>query len=219
MDFLSDLGKGLDAPLSLGDLTIKTVFLVAITSAKRVSEIRNLGSVEPFLTFFPDRVVLIPMLGSNPKVTSVFHENQEIVLPTFRMSDNQEIHPLDVGRTLKQYLDATASFRRTDFLFVLLHGKNKGMRASVRSISSWVVQTIQRAYKAKGMVPPEAVTAHSTRGISTSWAAVRHVAPEVICRAASWSSINTFVSHYCVEPAALSSVNFGLQVLSVDNEK
>lgn len=190
-----------------------------MTSAKRVSEISNLGAEESFLTFFPDRAVLIPMLGSNPKVTSVFHENQEIVLPTFRSSEGQTVHPLDVGHTLKQYLEVTAPFRQSKFFFILLHGKNKGMRASVRTISVWILQTIQRAYRAKGLAPPKAVTAHSTCSISTSWAASQHVAPDIICRVASWSSINTFVSHYCVEPAALSSISFGLKVLWVDNVK
>ena len=202
---------------SIKDLSLKIVFLVAITSAKRVSEIGSLGSKEPFLTFFPDRVVLIPMLGSKPKVTSIFHENQEIVLPTFHSSEGSMVHPLDVGKILKQYLEATASFRKSDHLFVSFHGKNKGMRASSRTIAAWIVQAIQRAYKAKGLAPPEAVTAHSTRSVSTSWAAARHVSPEVICKAASWSSLNTFMTHYCVEPASLSSVNFGLNILSVDN--
>lgn len=215
LEFFSQLVK----PLSVRDLTIKTAFLIAITSAKRVSEIQALGSKEPFLTFFPDRVTLIPMLGSNPKVTSIFHENQEISLPTFRSAGNLEIHPLDVGVSLKQYLEVTAPFRQSDYLFVSFYGKNKGLRASVRSISAWVVQAIQWAYREKGLAPPEAVTAHSTRSLSTSWAASRHVSPEVICRAASWSSIHTFMSHYCVEPAALSSVDFGVKVLSVDGIK
>lgn len=215
LEFFSQLVK----PLSVRDLTIKTAFLIAITSAKRVSEIQALGSKEPFLTFFPDRVTLIPMLGSNPKVTSIFHENQEISLPTFRSAGNLEIHPLDVGVSLKQYLEVTASFRHSDYLFVSFYGKNKGLRASVRSIAEWIVQAIQWAYREKGLAPPEVVTAHSTRSLSTSWAASRHVSPEVICRAASWSSIHTFMSHYCVEPAALSSVDFGVKVLSVDGIK
>lgn len=50
---------------SIRDLSIKLAFLVAITYAKRVSKIGAFGCKEPFLTFFPDRVVLIPMLDSN----------------------------------------------------------------------------------------------------------------------------------------------------------
>ena len=173
-------------------IDIDDVFLVAITSAKRVSEIWALGAQEPFLTFFPDRVVLIPMLEARPKVTSVFLENTEIVLPTFRQEGDSCVHPLDVGNCLKQYLEATVSFRQSDHLFVTFSGKNKGLRASSRSISSWIIQTIQWAYRAKGLTPPMAIKAHSTRSVSTSWAVSRHVSPEVICRAASWSSINTF---------------------------
>lgn len=215
LDFFAQLNRS----LSVRELTLKTSFLIAITSAKRVSEIQSLGSKEPFITFFPDRVVLIPMLGTNPKVTSVFHENQDITLPTFKSTGGPDPHPLDVGATLNQYLEVTASFRQSEFLFVLFHGKNRGSRASVRSIAAWVVQAIQWAYREKGLAPPEAVTAHSTRSLSTSWAASRHVAPDVICRAASWSSINTFMTHYCVEPATLSSVKFGLKVLSADSVK
>lgn len=190
-----------------------------MTSAKRVSDLGALGCKEPFLTFFPDRVVLIPMLDSNPKVSSVFHENQEIVLPTFCCPDSDEVHPLDVGEILRNYLQATSSFRLVDNLFILFAGKNRGNRASSRTIATWIVLAIQQAYKDKGLAPPEAVTAHSTRGMATSWAASLHVAPDVICKAASWSSINTFMAHYCVEPASLSSVSFGRSVLSADKAK
>lgn len=57
------------------------------------------------------------MLDSNPRVTSVFHENQEIDLPTFRVPESTTIHPLDMGEILKLYVQATASFRLLDSLF------------------------------------------------------------------------------------------------------
>lgn len=53
------------------------------------------------LMFFPDWVVLVPLLDLNPKVTSAFHENQEIALPIFRVLESTNIHPLDMGKTLK----------------------------------------------------------------------------------------------------------------------
>ena len=121
------------------------------------------------------------MLGSRPKVTSVFHENQEIVLPTFKSPESTEVHPLDVGKTLREYLRVTSSFRCSNHLFLLHSGSNRGKCASSRTIAAWIVQAIQQAYRAKGLAPPEAVTAHSTRGMATSWAAARHVAPDVIC--------------------------------------
>lgn len=84
---------------------------MAITSAKKVFELGAIGRKKPFLTFYPDLVVLIPMLDSNPKVTSVFHDNQEIVLPIFKMAESERAHPLDVCKTLQVYLWATASFK------------------------------------------------------------------------------------------------------------
>lgn len=59
--FLYKLGSDPDKPLSVKDLTRKTIFLVAVTSAKRVSQIWFEGA---FSNFFPDSAVLIPMLGS-----------------------------------------------------------------------------------------------------------------------------------------------------------
>ncbi|XP_068104139.1 uncharacterized protein [Hyperolius riggenbachi] len=44
--------------ISLRNLTIKTIFLVAITSAKRVSELEALSSDEQFCSIFEDRVIL-----------------------------------------------------------------------------------------------------------------------------------------------------------------
>lgn len=73
LDFFAQRRSEPGKSLSFKELVLKTTFLVAITSAKRTSEIQALGSKDPFLTFFTGRVVLIPMLDSNPKVTSVFH--------------------------------------------------------------------------------------------------------------------------------------------------
>lgn len=114
LDSLAGLNTTGTDTVSIIDPSTRVAFLVAITSAKRVSEIGSFDHKEPFLTFFPDRVVLIPMLGSNPKVTSVFHEDQEIVLSTFRAPGAVKAHPLDVGEILKEYLKATSSFRCSD---------------------------------------------------------------------------------------------------------
>lgn len=119
LDSLSGLSFMGSSPLSIKDHSAKVALLVAITSAKRVSEIGSLGHEEPFLTFFPDQVVLNPMLGSNPKVTSVFHENQKIILPTFTSLGSTEVYSLDIGKILKEYLQASSSFRCTEYLFIL----------------------------------------------------------------------------------------------------
>ncbi|XP_040286154.1 nuclear RNA export factor 1-like [Bufo bufo] len=59
------------------------------------------------------------------------------------------------------YLSQTASFRRTDFLFVIPEGLRRGLAASKTSISRW----IRNSYRVKDRAPPIRVTAHSARAI------------------------------------------------------
>ena len=68
---------------SLSLLTKKLIFLVAISSARRVSELAALLCKEPYMIIHDDRVVLRPHPTFLPKVVSEFHLNQDIVLSSF----------------------------------------------------------------------------------------------------------------------------------------
>ncbi|KAJ1096084.1 hypothetical protein NDU88_001230 [Pleurodeles waltl] len=85
---------------SLQHLTWKTAFLVAITSARRVSEIQALSSKEPYTVFHDNRVVLRTHPSFLPKVVSEFHINQTISLPTFfpnpETPAEKALHSLDL---------------------------------------------------------------------------------------------------------------------------
>ncbi|XP_075179577.1 uncharacterized protein LOC142250994 [Anomaloglossus baeobatrachus] len=61
--------------VSLFRLSQKVVFLVAITSLRRVSDLAALSSESPFLVFHQDKVVLRPTPDFLPKVVSPFHLN------------------------------------------------------------------------------------------------------------------------------------------------
>ena len=61
-------------------LSLKTSFLVAITSAKRASELAALRSDPPFIQFYLDKVTLFFDV-SLPKIVSEFHLNKPIILP------------------------------------------------------------------------------------------------------------------------------------------
>lgn len=136
--------------VSLWHLTLKTAFLVAITSARRVSELAVLGFKEPFTISLSDRVVLVPMFDFVLKVVSDFHLRQKIVLPAFT-SVNSQLHRLDVGDTLKAYISATSTFGSSDQLFLIPTGARKGGSASITIIASWIVQAIALAYKWKAL--------------------------------------------------------------------
>lgn len=75
---------------------------------------------------------------------------------------SNQTHELDVGVTLKPYIQKTASFRRAENLFIIPNGKRKGLAASMRTLAVWLVRTIKRAYETRGLEPPTNVRAHST---------------------------------------------------------
>ena len=62
-------------------LTLKTLFLVAITSARRVSELQALCHLEPYLVFRAGSGTLATLKGFIPKVSSAFATKQLINLP------------------------------------------------------------------------------------------------------------------------------------------
>lgn len=59
-------------------VTWKTAFLVAITSARRVGELRALRVDPPYFNFHSDGVMLFPDVSFLPKVTSSFHSSAKI---------------------------------------------------------------------------------------------------------------------------------------------
>lgn len=150
-----------------------TVFLITIrmafsvTSASRASEIAALGAKEPFLMFFPDRVVLVSMLSFTTKVSSNFHMKREIVIPSFPEFDLSR--ELDVGLTLQEYLRMSAAVRQSDRLFVIPAGPKAGQAASKRMIATSLVKLNIIAYEARGLEPPRGISVHQTRGMVASW--------------------------------------------------
>ena len=211
-----DLNLVLDAlcrapfePLSRAELkwlSYKTAFLLAITSAKRVSELHALSISDSCLRWNPDGsgVTLWPNTAFLPKVLSTAHLNQPIRLARFNPPPGEGTNQPELlcpVRALRAYIGATTRIRRSDQLFVCHGGVNKGGALSKQRLSHWVVDTISYAYKAGDRPVPSGVRCHSTRSVSTSWAALRGVPLEEICSAASWVSSGTFSRFYRVNVA------------------
>ncbi|XP_044128693.1 uncharacterized protein LOC122922220 isoform X1 [Bufo gargarizans] len=198
-------------------LSFKTAFLIAITSAKRLGEIQALSIREPYLTITEDKIVLKLDPGFLPKVASDRNRGQEILLPSFfnnpKDQEEEQFHFLDVRRTVIRYLEATRDFRKSDSLLVQFAGRNKGSRASKSSIARWIKDTITLCYKNQNLDPPSNIRAHSTRAVSTTFAERAGASLDDICRAASWSSIHTFVKHYRLDLSGTSGLSFGQKVL------
>ncbi|XP_042300634.1 uncharacterized protein LOC121918687, partial [Sceloporus undulatus] len=166
---------------SLKFLTFKTLFLTAITSARRVSELGALSVRKELCIFRPDSVILRPDPTFIPKVNSVFHSSQDIILPSFCPRPSEELekvwHTLDVRRSIRIYLKRTASFRKSETLFVSFHPRSQGKKVSLSTLSRWIRECISTCYKALDLVPPQGITAHSTRSAATSAALTTNAPP------------------------------------------
>ncbi|KAK7878584.1 hypothetical protein WMY93_030420 [Mugilogobius chulae] len=186
-------------------VSIKTVFLLAISSAKRIGELHALSIADNCIRWNSDGsgVTLWPNPSFLPKRVSAFHINQPLSLAVFApqaepgSSDASLLCPV---RMLRKYIDITAGLRKIDALFVCYGGHRKGCAVSKQRLSHWVVDAIVQAYGSKCLQPPK-VTCHSTRGVSTSWAALKGVPLNDICAAATWASSCTFARFYRVNVA------------------
>ena len=203
--------------VSLKFLTLKLTFLLAITSARRVGDLLALSMKEPFLRVQPDRITLRADPLYLPKVASLFHRTQDIILPSFcsepKNEKEKKFHLLDVRRCLLIYLERTKSFRRSNHLLVLHAGPRKGLQASKASVSRWIREAISKAYVCTGATAPIKIKAHCTRAIATSWAEKAGASWEQIRSAATWSSRHTFLKHYRVEMLSQQDLAFGRKVL------
>jgi len=183
---------------SLQYLTWKTVFLVAVASAKRASELHALCHSSPYLQFQANEVTLFTNIKFIPKVNKQFHVMAPINLPALHNDSDPSIHLLCVRRALKLYVDRVKHHRQADTkqLFLAYGRKVRGQAISKQRISKWLVETVSFAYTSIGQVPPEGIKGHQTRSQATSWAEMAGVDPDNICKAATWSTQCTFAKHY-----------------------
>ncbi|XP_074850272.1 uncharacterized protein LOC142013107 [Carettochelys insculpta] len=207
------------ATVSLRLLTMKTAFLLAITSAHRVSELAAVMATPPCTVFSKGVVTLRLHPAFVPKVSSEFHLNEPIVLPSFypkphRSSKEAHLHLLDVRRALAFYIDRTKSFLKTDRLLVSLAPRSKGEGLSSQRISKQIVSCIKMCYKLRKtalLAPPRA---HSTRAVAASTAFFKGIALKDIRRAATWSSYDTFAKHYALHRVFEEDTRLSTAVLS-----
>ena len=124
------------------------------------------------------------------------------------------LHILDVRRALLVYLDRVSSLRSSESLFVNFGPAREGCKPATSSLSYWVRSLIALAYEFKGLPCPGGIQGRSTRSMSPSVVELQGASMEEICRAATWASPCTFVSHYRIGQGVDISSVFGSRVLA-----
>ena len=187
-------------PLRLCDerfLAQKTLFLVALASAKRigklhalsyrVSHTRNWGEVS--FSLVPGFVAET----QDPSSLAPRFEGFSVpALPDVRNNRNGRL--LCPVWAVKRYLDRTAAHRlRCERLFVTA-GRSKKM--SKTTVSFCLRKTISSAYELSGMEQPvPAPRARETRGIALSLLFKKNFAVDHVLKAGTWRRHTTFTRH------------------------
>ena len=205
--------------VELKTLSFKTALLLALASAKRTSDIHAL-SVSPTCMQFlrgNSKVLLKPNPAFVPKVFDSALSYRPIELlafhsPPFSSREQERLNALCPVRALRVYVDRTAGFRKSEQLFVSCATSHLGKPLSKQRLSHWIVGAIAMAYNSVGLEPPIGLRAHSTRGMSASWALFQGVSVEEICAAASWATPHTFARFYRLD---VTAPNLSHTVLSV----
>ncbi len=143
-------------------LTLKTVFLLEISSLRRVGDLQALSVAPTPLYFVPSmaKAFLYPRAGYSPKVPS--SAPQPIVLqtfcpPPFREPDQQKQNRMCPGRALDAYVHRAALWRKVDQLLVCYGPLNRGLPATKQTLSRWIVDDIYISFKSSPLPSPMGV--------------------------------------------------------------
>ncbi|XP_039196365.1 uncharacterized protein LOC120306720 [Crotalus tigris] len=111
-------------------LSMKVAFLVAVTSARQISELAALSVREDLCIFHADRVTLRLDPSFIPKINFLYHRSQEVVLPNFCANPSHDLekrwHTLDIRRALRRYIKRTSAFHKSEALFVSFQPSSMG---------------------------------------------------------------------------------------------
>ena len=195
--------------VSLKHLTFKTVFLLALGSGKRRSEIhawvhRNIRHQEDWanVSLFPSPCFLSKNQLAKEGPSSVAPVIIPALAPTLDKSLKED-RTLCPVRALRYYLDKTKDLRSGKQLVFVSFKKNFNKDIAPATISSWIKQTILLCYQLSNEDAQQLhqVRAHDVRAFAASKAFQGGVSLDQILSACHWKSHNTFTQFYLKDVA------------------
>ena len=194
---------------SLKHLTLKTVFLLALASGKRRSEIhawqhRNIRHQSDWskVSLYPSPSFLSKNQLAKEGPESVAPVVIPALAPTLEKSlkSDRSLCPV---RALRYYLDRTSDIRQSKELVFVSFKKGFDKDISPATISSWIKQTVILCYELSDHQAHtlHQVKAHDVRAFAASKAFQSGVSLEQILSACHWKSHNTFTQFYLKDVA------------------
>ena len=181
----------------LKELTKKTVFLVALALAKRVSELQALSKEVGFC----NEGALVSLLSifrakNDNKVRGL--PRNFIVKDLAHLVGPEEERKLCPVRALKAYIARTKDLRNDQVENLFVAPKDPTRAASKNAIAYFLKSTIKEAYLnvSEETMRLYKVTPHEVRAVATSLAFEHNLAIETVLEAAQWRSNTVFTGHY-----------------------
>lgn len=194
LNYLMKLGA--PSPLSMKNLTLKVVMLMALLSGQRRQILHSLRI--DLMSLSTDKCVFTItslLKTSRPGKHLSFIEFQAYA-PDIR---------LYVVRHLEHYVSKTSSLRGDEKKLLISYSKPHKSVSTV-TISRWLKTTLQQAG-----IDTSKYSAHSTRSASTSAAKVNSVSVDTIMKSAGWTQESTFAKYY--NKPVVAQNNFGTELL------
>ena len=203
---------------SLKHLTFKAVFLLALGSGKRRSEIhawqrKNIRHQSDW-----SKVSLFPspsFLSKNQLAKEGPESVAPVVIPALAPTLDKSLksdRSLCPVRALRYYLDRTSDLRQHKELVFVSFKKGFDKDISPATISSWIKQTVILCYELSDHQAHtlHQVKAHDVRAFAATKAFQSGVSLEQILSACHWKSHNTFTQFYLKDVAWADSELFHL---------
>ena len=200
-------------PMHRADLkhvTLKTVFLVALATGKRRSELHALrkdilhSKHWSSITILPDPQ-FVAKTQLNSRGGEVLNSVTIKALTKILGDDMQDDRSLCAVRAVRYYLKATKDIRKNrQKLFIAYRkGYPDTQEIHLNTVSGWLKKTILLAYDTASEEDTQVtgVKAHQVRAMAASWALHSRASLEDIMQACSWKSANTFTSFYLKDMA------------------
>ena len=208
-------------PLVWGDkdsrtrVTVKTVFLLSLASARRRGELQALSRDARDLIFSKKGVHLRTVAGFLPKSAVLKHDPKPFYIPRLtpfsgKDSDDRLLCPV---RSLFFYLSSTGGHKPEERLFCKIVGQGQ---VSAQTVSAWIVKCIKMCHNDNDSVHAHA---HEVRRIAASWAYKGGVhSIEDILSAGTWANHTTFSSYYLADVRHQSNNRFRIHPVIAGNQ-
>ena len=176
---------------SLRNLSVKTLFLIAIASGRRCSELHAL-TTEKGIVFSNAGATLYFAPGFLAKNELSSFSAAPIFIPYLNKGGARDQRLNCPVRALLWYLNRTKNLRGNE-TGLFISSKKPHKRVAKSTLANWLVHVIVEAKAIKEDYVPRA---HSVRALSTSSAAARGVGLADIIQTVSWRTSSTFVRKY-----------------------